>query len=195
MACYRQYSPPGRPPRPSEATWVAQQRTRQAPIPHAPPLWFTGPPPPPRREQAFHLRFSVVAVAQAKPDAFDQCMADLLGIAILFCLRYCEHTKTNSHRRTTQFLFQYMQFHDANGLIPPDAASNVFLAASEINLFLDTQKIVSAGNPSPRIQQVCSMGTQSQPVLDATSILGITTPHPTLLSIIIMFRWAPPQNL
>ena len=86
------------------------------------------------------MRFSVVAVAQAKPDAFDQCMADLLGIAILFCLRYCEHTKTNSHRRTTQFLFQYMQFHDANGLIPPDAASNVFLAASEINLFLDTQK-------------------------------------------------------
>ena len=67
-------------------------------------------------------------------------MADLLDIALFFFLRSCEYTKTNSHRRTTQFLFQYMQFHDANGLIPPDAASNVFLAASEINLFLDTQK-------------------------------------------------------
>ena len=79
------------------------------------------------------------AVARAKPDAFNQCMADLLAISLFFCLRYCEYTKTNSQRRTTQFFFQDMQFHDANGVIPPDAAADFFLAALVITLFLYTQ--------------------------------------------------------
>ena len=39
----------------------------------------------------------------------------------------------------TQFSFQDMQFHDANGVILPEAAADVFLAALAINLFLDTQ--------------------------------------------------------
>ena len=82
----------------------------------------------------------MVSVAQAKPNAVDQCMAYLLFIALFFCLRSCEYTKTNSHRRTTQFRFQDIQFLDANGVIPPDADAKVFLAASAIILFLDTQK-------------------------------------------------------
>ena len=95
--------------------------------------------PPLRREEAVPLVFVVMAVSQAKPDTFDQCMADLLIISLFFCLRSCEYTNTNSHRRTTKFLFQDMQLHDANGVIPPDAAANLFLAASVITLFLDTQ--------------------------------------------------------
>ena len=45
--------------------------------------------PPPRRENSDPLGFVMMAVAQAKPDAFDQCTADLLVIYLLFYLRYC----------------------------------------------------------------------------------------------------------
>ena len=83
---------------------------------------------PPRSEKEVPLGFVMAAVAQSKPDAFDQCMSDLLIISIFFCLHPCECTKTNSHCRTTQFRFQDMQFHDSNGVIPPDAAVYVFLA-------------------------------------------------------------------
>ena len=150
---------------------------------------------PPRREKAVPLGFVMVAVAQAKPDAFNQCMADLLVIALFFCLRSCQYTKTNSHRRTTQFRFQDMQFHNANGVIPPDAAANEFLVASSVTLSLDTKIIVFMGSPPPWSPQVFSMGTPYQPVHNATPIFGRATPHPTLLSVIIMFRCALPQNL
>ena len=82
----------------------------------------------------------ILAVAQAKLDAFDKCIADLLVIALFFCLCSCKYTKTNSHRRTIQFRFQDMEFHEANGVIPPDAAANVLLADLVVTLFLDTQK-------------------------------------------------------
>ena len=57
-------------------------------------------PPPPRREKAFPLGFVMVALTQSKPDAFDHCMADLLAIALFFCIRSCKYTKTNSHHST-----------------------------------------------------------------------------------------------
>ena len=76
------------------------------PLPHDPPLWFTGIPP--RREKEVPWGFVMVAVAQYKPDAFDLCMADLLVIDLFFCLWYCKYTKTNPHHRTTQFRLQYM---------------------------------------------------------------------------------------
>ena len=86
--------------------------------------------PPPRREKSVTLGFVMVAVSQAKLDAFDQWMTDLLVISLFLCLRSCDYTNTNYHRCTTQFCFQDMQFYSANGVIPPDAAANVFLAAS-----------------------------------------------------------------
>ena len=95
--------------------------------------------PPPRREKSVTLGFVMVAVSQAKLDAFDQWMTDLLVISLFLCLRSCDYTNTNSHRHTTQFRFQYMQFHEANGLILPDSAVNLFLEASAITLVLDTQ--------------------------------------------------------
>ena len=52
---------------------------------------------PPRREKSAPLGFVMLAFAQAKPDAFDQCMANLLVISLLFCLRSCEYTKTIFH--------------------------------------------------------------------------------------------------
>ena len=103
---------------------------------HPPPH----PPTPSRREKSVPLGFWMVAVSQAKMDAFNQFMADLLVISLLFCLRSFDYTNTNYYRCTTQFRFQDMQFYGANGVIPPNAATNVFLSASTITLFLGTQK-------------------------------------------------------
>ena len=75
-------------------------------------------------------------------------MADLLVNALFFCLCSCDYTKTNLHCRTTQFRFQDMQFHDANGVIPRDAVANVFLEASAVTLFLDTQNNCVSGKSS-----------------------------------------------
>ena len=68
------------------------------------------------------------------------CTADLIIIALYFCLRSCEYSKTHSHRRTTQFRLKDMQFHNAAGVIPQDAPAKVLLAALAVTLFLDTQK-------------------------------------------------------
>ena len=96
--------------------------------------------PPPQREKAIPLGFVVFAAAHADADAFSQCRADLIIFALFFCLRSCEYTKTNSHRRTTQFRFRDIQFHDDNGVIPTQAPAKVFLAATAVTLYLDTQK-------------------------------------------------------
>ena len=45
--------------------------------------------PLPWHEKSVPLGFMMVAVSQSKPDALDQCMADLLVIALFFCLCYC----------------------------------------------------------------------------------------------------------
>ena len=58
----------------------------------------------------------------------------------IFCLRSCEYTKTNSHRRTTQFRLRHMQFQDTQGTIPFDAPDSHFLQALVVTLLLDTQK-------------------------------------------------------
>ena len=94
--------------------------------------------PLPQCENAVTLGFAMVDVTQAKPDVFEQCMADSIFISFFFCLRSCDYTKTNSHCRTTQFKFQDMQFHDANGVIPTDAAAYFFRSDLVITLFLDT---------------------------------------------------------
>ena len=80
------------------------------------------------------------AAAHADADAFSQCWSDLIIIALFFCLRSCEYTKTNSHRRTTQFRFRDIQFHDDDGVIPTQAPAKVFMAATAVTLYLDTQK-------------------------------------------------------
>ena len=185
VACYFRELPPGRPPGPSEAAWVPHPEPRQTPLPYAPPLCFTGPPP--QFEKAFPLVFVMVAVAQAKPDAFEQCMAYLLAIALFFFLCSCEYNNTNSHRRTTQFRFQDMQFHDTNGVIPPDAAAYVFISALVITLFLYTQNNCVRWNPPPWRPQVCSMGTPSPPVSGANSIFENTTPPPRNSYLCLLF--------
>ena len=80
------------------------------------------------------------AAAHADAAAFSQCWSDLIIISLFFCLRSCEYTKTNSHRRTTQFRFRDIQFHDYDGVIPAQAPAKVFLAATAVTLYLDTQK-------------------------------------------------------
>ena len=64
----------------------------------------------------------------------------MIQIGLYFCLRSCEYTKTNSHRRTTQFRLRDMQFQDTQGTIPFDAPDSHFLQALVVTLFLDTQK-------------------------------------------------------
>ena len=137
MVFYFQDPPPGRPLGLLEASWVPQLGPQQTPFLHDLTLWFSGPPP--WREKAVPLDFLMVAVAESKMDDFDQFRADLLVITLLFRLRSFEYGKTNSHLSTTQFRFQDIQFHDANGVIPPHAAADVFLAALAITLFIDTQ--------------------------------------------------------
>ena len=84
----------------------------------------------------------VMAVAEASNIfcPFAQCSADFIQITLFFCLRLCEHTKTNSHRRTVQFCLKDLQFHDADGVIPLDAFSKIFLCSRAVTLLLDTQK-------------------------------------------------------
>ena len=139
------------------------------------------------------------AIAKSKPDAFEQFMADLLVIALLFCIRSCEYINTNSHRRTTQSRCQYMQFHDANGVISPDADADVFLAALEITLFLDTQNNcvhresstmkatgMLHGDPIPTcVLRYFNLRKNNPP----------PSPPPTLQSVLIMFCRALPQNM
>ena len=69
-----------------------------------------------------------------------QCTADLIQICLFFCLWSCEHTKTHSHRCTTQFRFRDIQFHNAAGVIPADDCDNTFLEAWATTLFLYTHK-------------------------------------------------------
>ena len=83
----------------------------------------------------------MVAAEAANPSCpFAQCSADLIQIALFFCLRSCEYTKTNSHRWTFQFILKYMQFHEKEGFIPHDAPAKVFLQVRAVTLFLDMQK-------------------------------------------------------
>ena len=84
-----------------------------------------------------------VAVADARgasSNPNDQFLADLVQIGLYFCLRSCEYTKTNSHRRTTQFRLRDIQFQDAYGAISFDALASRFLNALVVTFFLDTQK-------------------------------------------------------
>ena len=120
-------------------------------------------------------------------------MVDLLFITLFFCFRYCEYSKTNYHLRTTQFFFQCIQFHDDNGAIPPDTAADVFLSALAITLHLDTQKNCVRGEPYT-IEATGLLHGDPVPAC-ARCYLHLRKHNAllTLLSVLIMFRWAPPQ--
>ena len=96
--------------------------------------------PPSRREKAVPLGLVVAAAKGSRKTAKGRCLGDLIQIALYFCLRSCEYTKTNSHTRTTQFRFRDMQFHDAHGIIPFDAPAVRFRRATAVTLYLDNQK-------------------------------------------------------
>ena len=101
------------------------------------------------------------AVTHVAANAFSQCWADLIVLALFFCLGSCEYTKTKSHRRTTQFRFRDMQFHDDDGVILAEAPAKVFLAASAITFYLDTQKNCVRGESCTMGPQGCRTGIQS----------------------------------
>ena len=104
--------------------------------------------PPHNVKKSAPLGFVMVEVSQDKPDAFHQCMADLMVFALFFFLRSCEYTKTNSRSRKNQFRYQDMKLHDANGVILPDAAANVFMEASAFTLLLETKNNGVCGESS-----------------------------------------------
>ena len=96
--------------------------------------------PPSTREKAVPLVLVVSIAANVNGSQHAACTTDLIQLALFFCLRSCEYSKTSSHRRTTQFRFRDLQFHNKNGVIPRDAPNHVFMAATAVTLFLDTQK-------------------------------------------------------
>ena len=96
--------------------------------------------PPSRREKAVPLGLVVAAAQGSQKTAKGRCLGDLIQLAIYFCLRSCEYSKTNSHKRTTQFRFRDIQFHDARGVIPFDAPAARIRRATAVTLYLDTQK-------------------------------------------------------
>ena len=83
----------------------------------------------------------VVATAKGSTKtAKGRCLGYLIHIALYFCLRSCEYTKTNSHKRTTQYQFRDLQFHDASGILPFDAPALRIRQATAVTLYLSTQK-------------------------------------------------------
>ena len=92
-----------------------------------------------KQEKPTPLGLVMVATDAAEPSCpFEKCLADLIQTTIFFCLRSCNYTNTNSHRRTVQFRFKDIQPHDKEGVIPQDAPAEVFLQSRTVTLFLDT---------------------------------------------------------
>ena len=88
-----------------------------------------------------------------------------------------------------------MHFHDANGVIPPDAASDVLLAASVINLFLDSQNNCVRGESSTMETTGMFHGDPPLPVPGATSIFGTTTPPNTPICDYYVSAGATPNSV
>ena len=107
----------------------------------------------------------------ADTDAFSQCWADLVVLALFFCLRSCEYTKIHSHRCTTQFRFCDIQFHDDGGVIPSQAPAKVFLATTAVTLYLDTQKNCVRG-------ESCTMEATGLPHGDAVTAAAMVQDSP-----------------
>ena len=105
--------------------------------------------PPTSRQKTVPLCLVVAAARNAISGPKDWCLADLVQIGFYFSLRSCEYTKTNLHRRTTQFRLRDMQSKDTRGTIPFDAPDSLFLQSLVMTLFLDTQNILSGASPSP----------------------------------------------
>ena len=120
-----------------------------------------------------------------------QCTVDFIHIGLFFCLRSCEYTKTHFHRRTTQFRFQDIQFHNAAGVIPADDCDKIFLEAWATTLFLYTKKTVCTGNQPQWKQPVCNTATLSAPQPAASSTYIPTAPPQTPLFTRIIHPMAP----
>ena len=95
--------------------------------------------PPTSRQKPVPLGLVVDSARNVGSSSKYWCLAYLVQIGLYFCLRSCEYTKTNSHRRTTQFCLHDMQFQDTWGAIPFDTPNSCFLQALVVTLFLDTQ--------------------------------------------------------
>ena len=68
------------------------------------------------------------------------CTTDIIQTALFLCLRSCEYTKTQSHRRIVQFRLQDMQFNDAGGVVSQDVPDKHFFCARDFTLSLNTHK-------------------------------------------------------
>ena len=104
--------------------------------------------PHPNMKNATSLSIVVQAAAAADSTSFEGCQANLIQIALFFCLRSCEYTKTVSHQRTVQFRFKDLQFHDKHVIIPQDTPDYIFIFTKAVTLFLDTQKNFIQGESS-----------------------------------------------
>ena len=81
------------------------------------------------RQKPAPLGLVVAAARNTSSSPKDWCLAYLVQIGLYFCLRSCDYTKTNSYRRTTQFLLRDIQFQDSHGTISFDTLDSCFLNA------------------------------------------------------------------
>ena len=96
--------------------------------------------PPARQENSVLLGLVVAAAKGFTKTVKGRCLGDLIQIELYFCISSSEYTKTNYHKRTTQFRFCDLQFHDASGILPFDAPASRIRRAMAVTLYLDNQK-------------------------------------------------------
>ena len=63
----------------------------------------------------------VSAEAAAPSCPFAQYSANIIQIVLFFFLQSCKYTMTNSHQRMVKLRSKDMQFHDKEGVTPPNA--------------------------------------------------------------------------
>ena len=90
--------------------------------------------------KAVPLRLVVVEATVSTKTTKGRFLGDLIHIALYFCLRSCEYTKTNWHKLTAQFRFCDLQFYDGSGILTFDAPALRIRRSMAVTLYLDTQK-------------------------------------------------------
>ena len=94
--------------------------------------------PLPKQENTIPL--DLVMIIEKSMDRLSKatCAANFIQVALLFCLRSCEYSKTNSHRCTTHFSLHNIHFHNYDSVISANALDITFLSVNIVTLSLDT---------------------------------------------------------
>ena len=152
--------------------------------------------PPPQWEKAIPLGLIMSAASAEKPSCqLTLCNDNLIQISLFFSLHSCEYTKTQSHRRTSQFRFCDMQFHNKNGVVPQDALDKLFLRAHSVTIFLDTKKNCVRGQSTTMGETDLEHRNPISAAVRHLLHLKKTAPTPTLQSVLTTPNLPPPHTV